>query len=127
MRISATALPPAQPTDGSAALDAAWSRDVLGFVWERQRDLVHARLGTIERAVAALEAGRIDAKLIREGERVAHMLAGSVGMFGFAAASAAAHELELELAHPTPAHAPALSALLERVRGDLQGAAAPAP
>jgi hypothetical protein len=49
------------------------------------------------------------------------MLAGSVGMFGFTDASAAARELESELAHPTPEHRPALSALLGKLRCGVQG------
>jgi Hpt domain len=49
------------------------------------------------------------------------MLAGSIGMFGFMDASEAAHSLELELAHPTSDHTPALSALVLRVRTGVQG------
>jgi HPt (histidine-containing phosphotransfer) domain-containing protein len=127
MSAPATASPGTRPTDDSAYLDAAWSRDVLRIVWERRRDLVQARIETLKRAVVALEEGRVDPKLMREAERVAHMLAGSVGMFGFVAASKAAHELEVELTHPAPGRAPALSALLESLRSDLQSPVTPAP
>jgi HPt (histidine-containing phosphotransfer) domain-containing protein len=75
----------------------------------------------IERAIAALASDRLDTDLRRDAERAAHMLAGSIGMFGFIRASKAARDLELQLAHPTPDRVPALSALLLRVRGGVEG------
>jgi hypothetical protein len=101
--------------------DSAWSVDVLSSVWEHQRDRVQGRIALIGRAIAALADGRLDADLRREAERAAHMLAGSLGMFGFADASMASHELELGLAHPTPERAPELAELLERVRAGVRG------
>ncbi len=75
----------------------------------------------IERAIAALANESLDADLRREAERAAHMLAGSVGMFGFLDASDAAHSLEAELAQPMSDRAPQLFALLARVRGGVRG------
>lgn len=93
--------------------------DVLRAVWQRQRVRVSERVDLIERAVQALGQKRLDPGLREEAERAAHMLAGSLGTFGFASASRAAHDLEVELADPLPARAPALAALLAQARGDL--------
>jgi HPt (histidine-containing phosphotransfer) domain-containing protein len=111
----------ASPVDVPLSEGSAWSVDVLRSVWEHQHDRVYGRIGLIERAIAALADGRLEADLRREAERAAHMLAGSLGMFGFADASAASHELELGLAHPTPDRAPELAELLARVRAGVRG------
>ncbi len=108
-------------TAESGEISAAWTVGALRSVWARQQDRIYDRLDLIERAIAALAAGRLDADLRVEAERSAHMLAGSVGMFGFMRASDAAHSLELELAHPTPDRAPALSELALRMRAGVQG------
>ncbi len=110
-----------RPTSESALEGAAWTVEALRTVWEHQRSRVSDRIGVIERAVAALEEDRLDADLRADAERTAHMLAGSIGMFGFIDASGAARELELELAHPTPDRAPVLSALLARLRSGVHG------
>ncbi len=114
----------AQNTTRTTASDNrgdAWTIGVLRSVWEHQRGRVNDRIAVIERAIAALADDALDADLRRDAERAAHMLAGSVGMFGFVDASDAARSLELELAHPTPDRAPQLSALLLRVRDGVQG------
>ena len=99
----------------------AWTVQALRSVWAHQHDRVHDRIDLIERSLAALAGGCLDADLRREAERAAHMLAGSLGMFGFIGASDAAHKLELELVHPMPGRAPALRALLLGVRAGVQG------
>lgn len=109
-----------RPTCEPALEGAAWTVEALRTVWEHQRSRVGDRIGVIERAVAALAEDRLDADLRADAERTAHMLAGSIGMFGFIDASDTARELELELAHPTPDRAPVLSALLRRLRGGVQ-------
>jgi len=72
-------------------------------------------------AVAALAENRLDDNLRADAGRAAHMLAGSLGMFGFIDASDAARELEAELARPAPKLAHVSSALLRRLRGGIQG------
>lgn len=109
------------PTHEPGSENAAWTAEVLSSVWERQRDRVDGLIDMIEQAVSALAEDRMDTKLQADAERAAHMLAGSVGMFGFTGASTAARELESELAHPTPEHAQVLSALLGRLRRGVQG------
>lgn len=106
---------------------AAWTAGELRSVWARQQDRVNDRLDVIERALAALADGRLDAALRRDAERAAHTLAGSIGTFGFTEASEAARGLELELAQPTADRAPALAALLLRMRAGVAGPAIPRP
>lgn len=100
---------------------AQWTADALCSVWEHQRGRVNERIETIERAVTMLASGGLDADLRREAERAAHMLAGSLGMFGFTRASRAARNLEAEFVHCTSGRAPVLSALLTSLRSGVNG------
>jgi HPt (histidine-containing phosphotransfer) domain-containing protein len=77
------------------------------------------RLSLIERAIVALGGAQLDESLRLEAREAAHMLSGSLGLFGFAHESETAYELQLELEYAEPARAPALSALLEVVRRTL--------
>jgi HPt (histidine-containing phosphotransfer) domain-containing protein len=95
--------------------------EALRSVWERQHVRVGERIGVVKQALAALGEDRLDAELRGDAERAAHMLAGSLGMFGFLDASDAAHELESKLAQATTDSASELLALLERLREGTQG------
>jgi hypothetical protein len=106
---------------------AAWTVEELRTVWEHQRGHVYDRIDVIERAIASLARDRLDVELRSDAERAAHTLAGSIGTFGFVAASRAARELELELANPSRDRAPTLSALLVRVRSGIDGPVALCP
>jgi HPt (histidine-containing phosphotransfer) domain-containing protein len=110
-----------QPADAPCLEEAAWTVEALRSVWERQRGRINDRVAVIERAVTALADDRLDTDLRTDAQRAAHMLAGSLGMFGFVGASDAAHELEAELAHPSADRPPVLSALVRRLRGEIQG------
>ena len=85
-------------TTANTTLAAPDATDMLRAIWQRQRLRVSERVELIERAAGALGIGQLDASLQAEAQRAAHMLAGSLGTFGFAQASLAAHELEVELA-----------------------------
>ncbi len=98
-----------------------WTLQALRSVWTHQRGRVEQRIGVIERAAAALAEGRLDAGLRIDAERAAHMLAGSLGMFGFLDASEAARELEAELLHPSTERAAQLPVLLCRLRAGIEG------
>ncbi|HEV7163351.1 MAG TPA: Hpt domain-containing protein [Solirubrobacteraceae bacterium] len=93
---------------------------MLRSVWEQQRWRVQERLAVIQRAVTLLADGHLDAGLRREAESAAHMLAGSLGMFGFTQASIAARRLEWELAHLQPGSERLLSTLLASISSDLR-------
>jgi chemotaxis protein histidine kinase CheA len=82
-----------------------------------------AKVTLIERAVAAMGTAELDEPRLLEARRSAHMLSGSLGMFGFTRASDAARELELQLAGAARARAPALSALVAIVRRGLDAEA----
>lgn len=99
----------------------AWTLQALRAVWAHQQGRVNQRIGLIERAAAALAEDRLDPGLRADAERAAHMLAGSLGMFGFLDASSAARELETELAQPHVQRAPRLSVLALRVRDGIEG------
>ena len=88
-------------------------------VWEQHRPGLLAKAGVIEHAIAALDTAELDEQLRIQAQGCAHMLSGSLGIFHFTQASEVAHELELELAQPAPAYAPALSTLLAIVRRGL--------
>ncbi|GEM_PF-2155478 len=96
------------------ARESAWRA-----VWEEHRAGLLAKVSVIEHAIAGLGTAELDEQLRGEAYRSAHMLSGSLSMFGFTHASEAAHELELEFAQPARAHAPALSSLVAIVRGGL--------
>jgi chemotaxis protein histidine kinase CheA len=103
------------------SLSPACTVDALRSIWEEQRDRVNDRICVIEGAITALSGDNLDAGLRVQAQRAAHMLAGSVGMFGFLGASEAAHNLERELEQPTPDRTPVLSALLSRIRSEVRG------
>jgi len=86
---------------------------------EQHRAEALARIGVIELAIAALGTGELDEQRRCEAERTAHMLSGSLGMFGFSREAEAARELESELAHAAGAQASMLSALAAIVRRGL--------
>jgi chemotaxis protein histidine kinase CheA len=110
-----------RPATQAELEQAAWTVDALRSVWERQRERVSEQIGVVEQALAALGEDRLDAELRGKAKRAAHMLAGSVGMFGFIDASDAACELESELVQAMPDRTTALLVLLERLREGVKG------
>ncbi|HXC45301.1 MAG TPA: Hpt domain-containing protein [Solirubrobacteraceae bacterium] len=75
----------------------------LQTVWSEHEALVLERIAMVERALGELIAGRLSEHECEQARRAAHMLAGSVGMFGFERSSRAALALERALEeHATP-------------------------
>jgi HPt (histidine-containing phosphotransfer) domain-containing protein len=97
-------------------------REGLRTVWQHHRAEVLERLRLIERAVAASSTAELGEELRSDAKRSAHMLGGALAMFGFACASEATHELELELATAAPG-APTMSRLLAIIRRELETSA----
>src|ERR1700683_5048771 len=87
----------------AADMDALHER--LRTVWQQHRAEVLERLRLIERAVAASSTAELGEMLRSDARRSAHMLGGALAMVGFACASEAAHELELELTAAAPSRA----------------------
>jgi diguanylate cyclase (GGDEF)-like protein len=114
--------PSTTPEEDCAGAGTSFPGDALRAVWERHRTGVFERVSTIERAVRALAAGELDERLREQAWRAAHMLAGSLGTFGFTGASEAARELEAELepVGPAPGRAPRMELLVAAVRRGLE-------
>lgn len=98
-------------------------KSAMSAVWERSRDVVLSRVVVLEGAVTALLAGNLPPESRRQAEREAHKLAGTVGTFGFWAASKLAREAEDLLAGSEPigpADTLRLSNLALQIRRDLE-------
>ena len=94
-------------------------RATLQAIWREHLPSVLEGVATIERVIAALEAGRLSEEDRAEAEREAHKLAGAVGTFGFEAASERARYLEGALRAPTALGAAGLRAVTGALRRDL--------
>ena len=71
--------------------------DLLAALWLRNLPVVEERLGVLNRAAAAADAGALDAALREEALTCAHKLAGSLGMYGYDEGTRFARELEVLL------------------------------
>ncbi|HEX3693509.1 MAG TPA: Hpt domain-containing protein [Solirubrobacteraceae bacterium] len=101
------------------SVDAGWSIELLRSVWNEQRPVLFRRVETIEQAATALEHDRLGEQLRSDAQRAAHMLAGSLAIFGLTDAGEAARELELVLepARCAPERAQTVLRLLARLPG----------
>ncbi len=63
-------------------------------LWEQFKPPILERVGNLDRAVAALQAGKLSDKLRQTATTEAHKLAGSLGMFGFPKGSELAQAIE---------------------------------
>jgi HPt (histidine-containing phosphotransfer) domain-containing protein len=92
----------------------------MDAIWARRRPQVLERVAEVERAAAAVAAGDCEEpEVIEAGRAAAHRLAGSLGMFGSAAGSSCASQLEEVLAPGADA------ALVLRLAADLRAAIPP--
>jgi CheY-like chemotaxis protein/HPt (histidine-containing phosphotransfer) domain-containing protein len=66
----------------------------IDAIWEKSREEIDRRIGTLEAALAAMRALALGDELRAHAERDAHKLAGSLGMFGFPTGSDLAREVE---------------------------------
>jgi chemotaxis protein histidine kinase CheA len=93
----------------------------LARLWATHRAEVDERLTTIDAAVAQCHDGALDDESRATATRAAHQLAGTVGTFGFAAASEHAAAVERHLAGPPgEIDGPALAALMTALRAALE-------
>jgi diguanylate cyclase (GGDEF)-like protein len=98
----------------------------MAAIWERHLPDTRDRLELLEAAAADLAAGALAPERAAEARDAAHRLAGTVGTFGFAAASDAARRIELLLrAGSAPEDGGELSDLVAQMRVDLDLPAAP--
>lgn len=71
--------------------------DVLLTIWNESEGAIAARVGLIEQAVQRLIDGDLSDGERERARGAAHMLAGTLGIFGFDRAGIAAHCLEAQL------------------------------
>jgi HPt (histidine-containing phosphotransfer) domain-containing protein len=112
--------------DAQVAEPASVRERALRVVWDEHLPEALMRLRLIERAITALARTELGEQLRGEAQKSAHMLSGSLGMFGFGRASDAAYALELELVTPAQERAPRLSRLVAIVRRGLVARVLPA-
>ena len=99
---------------------AARLRDEVASIWRRARPAALSRLGTLENAALALQAGDIDPGLLERALRESHALAGSLATFGHPVGSRAARCIERMLRGPQPRRSTArLRRLIGLLRRDL--------
>ena len=77
-------------------------QQILATIWQRNLPLVRQRVGTLRSAADQSNAGPLAPDVRREASGIAHKLAGSLGMFGYAAGSDIAKNLELLLDSNAP-------------------------
>jgi diguanylate cyclase (GGDEF)-like protein len=99
---------------------------VLSEIWKEHRASVLERVELLDGVAAALGEGALAERSREEARRIAHMLVGSVGTFGFIRASEVARAIERELREPGSARAPQLLALVAELREELQRGLPPA-
>lgn len=68
--------------------------DKMKELWAKHRPTSVNRLATVERALKALNQGKLTEDLRAQAAREAHKLVGSLGTFGMASGSAAARTIE---------------------------------
>jgi len=92
----------------------------LDVIWRENLPIILDRLDRLDSFAASVFSGKVTPQQHNDALNIAHKLAGSLGIFGFAAASALAHKLELLLRSPDPLDAPQLQRLCASLRNSLQ-------
>lgn len=73
----------------------AQTQAAIAELWESFKGPILERLTLLEDAIAALEQGRLSEDIRSEGQRAAHKLVGSLGMFGYPQGSEIARLMEI--------------------------------
>src|SRR5579875_2519294 len=89
--------------------------ELIAALWQRNRPQVLARLALLDRAAAAARTQALTPAMQDEASQIAHMLSGSLGMFGFHEGTELARKLENLLDTPCPKAEP-LAALTTQLR-----------
>lgn len=102
----------------------------MASLWERYKGVMTARMSVIDGAMRQLREGELSDSEREKAHAEAHKLAGSIGTFGYLEASRLAREIEVLLDPQGPlgeAEAEKLSALTDRLRTEVDQAAAHSP
>lgn len=93
--------------------------DALDNLWAKFLPQLEERVGVLETAAAALDAGRLSIEMRQEASAAAHKLAGVLGTFGLSKGTVLAREAEIVYsAEPEtdPAAATRLTAIAAQLR-----------
>jgi HPt (histidine-containing phosphotransfer) domain-containing protein len=96
------------------------TQQTLVLLWERGLPRLQQRLSEIDRAASAAVAGTLPQDVRQHAASTAHMLAGSLGMFGYTDGTAMAREIEILLEAPGELDATALQAAALALRQTLK-------
>jgi HPt (histidine-containing phosphotransfer) domain-containing protein len=89
---------------------------LLAALWLRNLPLVEGRLALLDRAAAAIAAGRLTEELREEASHTAHKLAGSLGMYGYDEGTRIAREIVVLLGGDATRDAARLGSLVAELR-----------
>lgn len=90
--------------------------DRLAALWQRQRPVLAERIVVLERAAEAAADASLTPELRAEAAMLAHKLAGTLGLYGHAAAGKAASKMELLLDVEEPLNGPELQSCAAELR-----------
>ena len=76
--------------------------DLLLRLWQKNLPTIRQRLDLLDQLGSAAASGKLEEPARVEALRVAHNLAGSLGMYGYDHGTRLARQLELLLDYPTP-------------------------
>jgi HPt (histidine-containing phosphotransfer) domain-containing protein len=91
---------------------------MIADLWMRNQPRVAERIAVLDRATTAAATGSLTPDLLEQATNIAHMLAGSLGMFGFNEGTRLARELEQHLEARMP-EADHLLTLLAQLRHEV--------
>lgn len=77
-------------------------REELAKLWETSQSIAHERISEIEAIATLIGSGTASESQTQTARDHAHKLAGSLGTFGFPAASVVARDIEREVVGPNP-------------------------
>jgi HPt (histidine-containing phosphotransfer) domain-containing protein len=100
--------------------DASTINALLTSLWERGLPQLRERLEILDRAAMAAASENLTEALRTEALEIAHKLAGSLGMFGYAEGTEIARQLEQLLNHSTTANSSPLAELVAKLHQTLQ-------
>ncbi|MDJ1178266.1 response regulator [Roseofilum sp. BLCC_M91] len=90
-------VPPAPPEPEPQKLETpeAETQAVIAELWNSFKGPILERLTLLEDVISRLEQGRLSEDMRQEGQRAAHKLVGSLGMFGYPQGSEIARSMEM--------------------------------
>lgn len=106
---------PAAPTTPAPVAPENQARAAAMAIWQQFKQPTLERVEQLDRAVAALEAGRLPDDVRQEAAHAAHKLAGSLAMFGFPAGTQLGRNLEEILRSTQPLTIAAIKPLVDEL------------